>query len=61
MTLELGRELAPPAKCARSYWFKCPECKFEWTAWLRNSIVFVSLVFVRDRCPNCRTGARAYK
>jgi hypothetical protein len=39
---------------AQSYWFKCPTCKFDWPAWLKPSIVFVSLSFVTDQCPNCR-------
>jgi hypothetical protein len=42
------RRITPP------YWFKCPECNFEWREWLRPSIIFVSLSFVTDTCPNCR-------
>jgi hypothetical protein len=36
------------------YWFRCPACNFEWREWLRPSIIFVSLSFVTDTCPNCR-------
>jgi hypothetical protein len=36
------------------YWFKCPVCQFDWLSWLRPSILFVSLLFVTEQCPNCR-------
>jgi predicted RNA-binding Zn-ribbon protein involved in translation (DUF1610 family) len=35
------------------YWFRCPACNFEWREWLRPSIIFVSLSFVTNTCPNC--------
>jgi hypothetical protein len=41
-------------KPARAYWFKCPSCAYDWASWLKPSIIFVSLSFVTDRCPNCR-------
>ena len=41
-------------KTARAYWFKCPSCEYDWASWLKPSIIFVSLSFVTDRCPNCR-------
>ena len=47
---------------ARKYWFKCPNCHFEWTTSLQSSIIFVSLSFISDCCPNCRTKrVRAHK
>jgi len=39
---------------AQPYWFRCPTCKFDWPTWLKPSIIFVSLSFVTDECPNCR-------
>jgi hypothetical protein len=49
-------------KIARYYWFKCSTCKFDWRSWLRPSIVFVSLSFITERCPNCRRNhVPAYK
>ena len=39
---------------AQNYWFKCPVCKYDWSSWLKPSIVFVSLSFVTDQCPNCQ-------
>ena len=39
---------------AQPYWFRCPTCKFDWPTWLKPSIMFVSLSFVTDECPNCR-------
>ena len=41
-------------KVAQPYWFKCPVCSFDWQTWIRTSIVFVSLAFVTDECPNCQ-------
>src|ERR1700732_2914144 len=35
------------------YWFRCPECNFDWREWRKPSITFVSLSFVIDTCPNC--------
>jgi hypothetical protein len=46
---------------AQNYWFKCPDCNYDWTTWLAPSIVFVSLSFVTDQCPNChRKNVPAY-
>jgi hypothetical protein len=39
---------------AQPYWFRCQTCKFDWPTWLKPSIMFVSLSFVTDECPNCR-------
>jgi hypothetical protein len=39
---------------AKNYWFKCPACHYDWSTWLKPSIVFVSLAFVTDQCPNCQ-------
>jgi hypothetical protein len=41
-------------KIAQYYWFKCSQCNFDWRSWLQPSIVFVSLSFVTEECPNCR-------
>jgi uncharacterized protein with PIN domain len=49
---EIGAD--PETQTARSYGFKCPSCKYEWTSWLKPSITFVSLSFVTDGCPNCQ-------
>jgi hypothetical protein len=38
----------------QAYWFRCPTCNFDWREWLKPSIIFVSLSFVTDTCPNCR-------
>src|SRR6516165_6244075 len=38
----------------QSCWFKCSSCKFDWRSWLQPSIIFVSLSFITERCPNCR-------
>ena len=35
------------------YWFRCPACNFDWREWIGPSIIFVSLSFVIDTCPNC--------
>jgi hypothetical protein len=49
-------------KLTQPYWFKCPACSFDWQTWIRPSIVFVSLAFVTDKCPNCqRKHVPAYK
>jgi hypothetical protein len=53
------RDLEQAAECCERritppYWFRCPTCNFEWREWLRPSIIFVSLSFVTDTCPNCR-------
>jgi hypothetical protein len=53
------RDVQQVAECCerhvtKPYWFRCPACNFEWREWLRPSIIFVSLSFVTDTCPNCR-------
>ena len=52
---EQAEESAGP-RIARPYWFifRCPACQFDWREWIRPSIIFVSLSFVTDTCPNCR-------
>ena len=46
---------------AQNYWFKCPDCNYDWATWLAPSIVFVALSFVTDQCPNChRRNVPAY-
>jgi hypothetical protein len=44
----------PGPSMARGYGFRCPGCKYDWVTWMKPSIVFVSLAFVTDRCPNCQ-------
>jgi hypothetical protein len=53
------RDLQQAAECCerhitQPYWFRCPACNFEWREWLKPSIIFVSLSFVTNTCPNCR-------
>ena len=53
------RDLQQAAECCerhitQPYWFRCPACNFEWREWLTPSIIFVSLSFVTNTCPNCR-------
>jgi hypothetical protein len=52
------RDLQQVERCERHamqpYWFICPTCNFEWREWLRPSVIFVSLSFVTNTCPNCR-------
>jgi hypothetical protein len=48
---EVRQERGPIA--ARGYGFRCPACKYDWVTWMKPLIVFVSLAFVTDRCPNC--------
>jgi predicted RNA-binding Zn-ribbon protein involved in translation (DUF1610 family) len=52
------RDLQQAAECCERhithpYWFRCPACNFEWRERLRPSIIFVSLSFVTNTCPNC--------
>jgi hypothetical protein len=42
------------ARIAQPYWFRCPACQFDWREWVRPSIIFVSLSFITDTCPNCK-------
>jgi hypothetical protein len=52
----------PETQMARNYWFKCPRCEYDWATWLKPSIIFVSLSFVTNHCPNCRKKhVRAYR
>jgi hypothetical protein len=56
---ELRRALSAAQKrseiqIAQSYRFRCLVCEFDWAAWLKPSITFVSLSFVTEQCPNCR-------
>ena len=50
--------LRPTKSCKRqveqSYWFRCPVCNFDWREWIRPSIIFVSMSFITNTCPNCR-------
>jgi hypothetical protein len=47
---------------AENYWFKCPACGYDWPSLLMPSIIFVSLSFVTDQCPNCqKKHVRAYR
>ncbi len=49
-------------RIAQYYWFKCSTCRFDWRTWRQPSIVFVSLSFVTEQCPNCRRNhVPAYK
>ena len=41
-------------RVAENYWFKCSACDYDWPSLLTPSIIFVSLSFVTDQCPNCR-------
>ena len=50
--------LRPTESCKRqveqSYWFRCPACNFDWREWIPPSIIFVSMLFITNTCPNCR-------
>jgi hypothetical protein len=53
------RDLQQAPECCerhvtQTYWFICPACNFEWREWLTPSIIFNSLSFVTNTCPNCR-------
>jgi hypothetical protein len=49
-------------RAAENYWFKCSACDYDWPRLLMPSIIFVSLTFVTDRCPNCgKKHVPAYK
>ena len=49
-------------RVADNYWFKCTACDYDWPRLLMPSIVFVSLSFVTDQCPNCgKKHVPAYK
>ncbi len=57
-SMSIGDPQQPAASCeqhaVRPYWFRCPTCNFDWREWRKPSIIFVSLSFITDRCPNCR-------
>jgi hypothetical protein len=47
---------------ADNYWFRCSACDYDWPSLLTPSIIFVSLSFVTDQCPNCgKKHVPAYK
>jgi hypothetical protein len=49
-------------RVADNYWFKCQACDYDWPRLLMPSIIFVSLSFVTDQCPNCgKRHVPAYK
>jgi hypothetical protein len=49
-------------RAAVNYWFKCSACDYDWPSLLTPSIIFVSLSFVTDQCPNCgKKHVPAYK
>jgi hypothetical protein len=55
LPLEIGSTTEPPGlRVAENYWFKCPACGYDWPSLLMPSIIFVSLSFVTDQCPNCQ-------
>jgi hypothetical protein len=41
------------SRVADNYWFRCSACDYDWPSLLMPSIIFVSLSFVTDQCPNC--------
>jgi hypothetical protein len=63
----LSNELAGMAetsgqRVADNYWFRCSACDYDWPRLLMPSIIFVSLSFVTDQCPNCgKKHVPAYK
>jgi hypothetical protein len=64
---DLSHEIAGMAetsgqRVAENYWFKCSACDYDWPSLLTPSIIFVSLSFVTDQCPNCgKKHVPAYK
>jgi hypothetical protein len=50
---EQAAESSEP-RIAQPCWSRCPACQFDWREWVRSSIIFVSLSFITDTCPNCR-------
>jgi hypothetical protein len=49
-------------RIADNYWFRCSACAYDWPRLLMPSIIFVSLSFVTDQCPNCgKKQVPAYK
>ena len=49
-------------RVADNYWFRCSACDYDWPRLLMPSIIFVSLSFVTDQCPNCgKKHVPAYK
>jgi hypothetical protein len=51
---EIGSSTESGLRVAENYWFKCPACAYDWPSLLMPSIIFVSLSFVTDQCPNCQ-------
>jgi hypothetical protein len=51
---EIGSTTEPGLRVAENYWFNCPACGYDWPSLLMPSIIFVSLSFVTDQCPNCQ-------
>jgi hypothetical protein len=49
-----GTAESPAIRAAEKYWFKCSACGYDWPSLLMPSIIFVSLSFVTDQCPNCQ-------
>jgi hypothetical protein len=64
---DLSHEIAGMAEAsgqrvAENYWFKCSACDYDWPRLLMPSIIFISLSFVTDQCPNCgKKHVPAYK
>jgi hypothetical protein len=57
-----GTAESPAIRAAEKYWFKCSACGYDWPSLLMPSIIFVSLSFVTDQCPNCqKRHVTAYK
>jgi hypothetical protein len=57
-----GMAETPGQRVAENYWFKCSACDYDWPSLLTPSIIFVSLSFVTDQCPNCqKKHVQAYK
>jgi len=55
LNLEIGGIAETSAiRVAEKYWFRCSVCGYDWPSLLMPSIIFVSLSFVTDQCPNCQ-------
>jgi hypothetical protein len=55
LNLEIGGIAETSAiRVAEKYWFRCSACGYDWPSLLMPSIIFVSLSFVTDQCPNCQ-------
>jgi len=51
---EDGDQYKGNMKELRRLQFKCSACGYDWPSLLMPSIIFVSLSFVTDQCPNCQ-------